>query len=72
MSSLAFAAGRAGNQLGPGRQRRPSATHVVVPVLTELAAIDRPPPTAPSPLVSAWRSFDAELAKMARALAKAA
>jgi hypothetical protein len=43
-----------------------------VPVLTELAAIDRPPPTAPSPLVSAWRSFDAELAKMARALAKAA
>ena len=48
------------------------AARVVVPVLTELAAIDRPPPTAPSPLVSAWRSFDAELAKMARALAKAA
>lgn len=48
------------------------AARVVVPVLTELAAIDRPPRTAPSPLVSAWRTYDAELAKMTRALAKAA
>jgi len=48
------------------------AARVVVPVLTQLAAIDRPPRSAPPPLVSAWRTYDAEVAKMARTLAKAA
>ncbi len=47
------------------------ASRVVVPVLTELDAIGRPPRTAPSPLVAAWRAYDAELTKMIRALAKA-
>lgn len=30
-----------------------------------------PSRTAPSPLVAAWRAYDAELSKMIRALAKA-
>ncbi|MGH9223746.1 MAG: hypothetical protein ACRD2W_08150 [Acidimicrobiales bacterium] len=47
------------------------ASRVVVPVLTELEALGCPPRTAPSPLVAAWRAYDAELAKMIRALAKA-
>jgi hypothetical protein len=45
---------------------------VVVPILTELDAAPRPPRTAPSPLVSAWRVYDAELRKLLRGFAKAA
>ena len=47
------------------------AARVVVPVLTELDAGLRPPPAAPSPLVAAWRAYDAELHKLLRPLQQA-
>lgn len=48
------------------------AARVVVPVLSELDVAPRPPRGAPSPLVSAWRAYDAELRKLLGAFAKAA
>jgi hypothetical protein len=48
------------------------AARVVMPVLTDLEAATRPPRRAPSPVVAAWRAYDAELRKLIRRFAKAA
>jgi hypothetical protein len=48
------------------------AARVVVPTLTELDALPRPPRHAPSPLVAAWRAYDSELCKTVKQLALAA
>jgi hypothetical protein len=48
------------------------AARVVVPVLTQLDASTPPRRGAPSPVVAAWRAYDAEVRKMAKALVTAA
>ena len=42
------------------------AVRVIVPALTDLAQLERPTPTAPRPLVSAWRTYEGELDKEVR------
>ena len=43
------------------------AARVVIPALTELAALARPRPPAPRPLTAAWRTYERELTTMLRA-----
>lgn len=42
------------------------ATRVVVPALTDLAALARPRPPAPHPLTAAWRNYEHELDHLLR------
>lgn len=48
------------------------AVRVIVPALSDLAELERPSPTAPRPLVSAWRTYERELDKEVRAARLAA
>jgi hypothetical protein len=48
------------------------AARVVVPILTQLEAPTKPPRRAPSPLLAAWRVYDAEVRKITKELATAA
>ncbi len=42
------------------------AARVVIPALTELAALARPRPPAPRPLSAAWKAYEHELHKLLR------
>ncbi len=42
------------------------ATRVVVPAMTDLAALARPSPPAPRPLAAAWRTYERELTLLLR------
>jgi hypothetical protein len=48
------------------------AARAVVPVLSELARLTKPPRTAPSALVAAWRDYDHHLRQLVAHLARAA
>lgn len=43
------------------------STRVVVPTMTDLAALGKPRPPAPRPLTAAWRTYERELALLLRA-----
>jgi len=42
------------------------ASRVVIPTLTDLAALAQPRPPAPRPLITAWKTYDRELHKLLR------
>ncbi len=43
------------------------AARVVIPALTDLAALSRPRPPAPRPLTAAWKAYERELTNLLRA-----
>jgi hypothetical protein len=48
------------------------AARVVVPMLSDLDNMPRPPQAAPHPLITAWRAYDSELRKLTKHFAAAA